>query len=310
VATLAADGLVRPLNDVLDPARLTQFVPTSIVSLRYQGQLYGYPEAARSIALVYNPKLVRQVPQTLDDLLLAVDLEHQFAMPLSFFYGFWGLRAFGGQMFDINRVAVLDQGGMAEWLQWLHDAANRPGFVFTEGRGPAEDLFIERKAAFLVTGPWSLPKLYEAMPKDEIAVAMLPAGPANVAGPILEVEAFMFHPEIEADMLQAGLAFARFVASGPNQRRLLATGTYVPANVTVDASADPIIAGFRNQTQTAFPAIQDKNWSVVFENGDQLYQETVIGQRPPDEAVAEFTAMVNETNAALNESAAAPEGER
>jgi arabinogalactan oligomer/maltooligosaccharide transport system substrate-binding protein len=299
VATLAQDGMIRPLNDVLDPARLTQFVPTSIVSLRYQGQLYAYPEAARSVALIYNPKLIRQAPQTLDDLLLAVDLDRQFAMPLSFFYGYWGLGAFGGQMFNAERVAVLDQGGMAEWLQWLHDAANLPGFVFTDGRGAAEDLFVERKAAFLVSGPWSLPKLYEAMPKDEIAVAMLPAGPVNVARPILEVEALMFHPEIDADKLQAGLAFARFLASRPNQQRLLETGTFVPANVTVDASADPVIAGFRDQTQTAFPAIQDKYWAVVFENGDQLYEETVIGNRPPDVAVAEFTALVNETNAAL-----------
>jgi ABC-type glycerol-3-phosphate transport system substrate-binding protein len=296
VATLAEDGLIRPLNDVVDPARLSQFVPTSVHSLRYGGQLYGIPEAARSVALIYNPKLAPHPPQSLDDLLLAVDLEHQFAMPLTFFYGFWGLGAFGGRMFNADRVAVLDQGGMAEWLQWLHDAANQPGFVFTEGRGPAEDLFIDRKAAFLVTGPWSLPKLYNAMPKDEIAVAMLPAGPANVAAPILEVEAFMFRPDIDPDKLQAGLAFARFVTSGPNQERLLATGVHVPANVTVDASTDPIISGFRNQTQTAFPAIQDGNWAVVFEHGDKLYQDTVLGDQPPQAAVEEFTALVNETN--------------
>jgi maltose-binding protein MalE len=181
VATLAADGLIRPLNDVVDPSRLSQFVPNSVNSLRYQGRLYGYPEAARSLALIYNPKLVHHPPQTLDDLLLTVDLDHQFAMPLSFFYDFWGLGAFGGRLFDENRVAVLDQGGMVEWLQWLRDAAARPGFIFTDGRSPAEDLFIARKAAFLVTGPWSLPKLYNAMPKDEIAVSMLgpPTSPAQ-----------------------------------------------------------------------------------------------------------------------------------
>jgi ABC-type glycerol-3-phosphate transport system substrate-binding protein len=296
VATLAQDGLIRPLNDVVDPTRLSQFVPTSVQSLRYNGQLYGLPEAARSIALFYNPQLVSQPPQSLDDLLLAVDLDHQFVMPLTFFYAFWGLGAFGGRMFDENRVAILDQGGMAEWLQWLHDAANRPGFVFTDGRTDAEDQFIARKAAFLVTGPWSLPKLYNAMPRDEIAVAMLPAGPVNVASPILEVEAFMFRPDIDADKLQAALAFANFVTNGANQQRLLATGVHVPANVTVDASADPIISGFRDQTQTAFPAIQDNNWAVVFEHGDQLYQDTVLGERPPQEAVEEFTQMVNETN--------------
>jgi maltose-binding protein MalE len=276
-------------------------VPNAVNSLRYRGQLYGYPEAARSLALIYNPKLVHHPPQTLDDLLLQVDLEHKFAMPLSFFYNFWGLGAFGGRLFNEDRTAMLDQGGMVEWLQWLREAASRPGFIFTDGRAPAEDLFIDREAAFLVTGPWSLPKLYNAMPKDEIAVSMLPAGPVNMAGPILEVEAFMLNPEADDDTVQAGLAFARFVANRTNQQRLMATGVHVPANVMVDTSADPIISGFQAQTHTAFPAIQDHNWTVVFENGDRLYQETVLDGRSPDEAVAEFTDLVNTTNAALRE---------
>jgi len=299
VATYAQDGLVRPLNDVIDPARLSQFVPTSVNSLRYQGQLYGYPEGARSVALFYNPKLILHPPQTLDDLLLTVDLDHQFAMPLTFFYAFWGLEAFGGHLFDENNVAVLDQGGMVDWLEWLHDAASHPGFVFTDKRAAAEDLFIQRKAAFLISGPWSLPRLYEAMPEDEIAVALLPAGPANVAKPILEVEAFLFNPAIDADKLQAGLAFARYVTSRTNEQRLLATGVHVPANVTVNAREDPVISAFRDQTHATYPAVQDRSWDVLLANGDRLYQETVLGNRPAQAAVAAFTKLVNETNANL-----------
>jgi maltose-binding protein MalE len=284
---------------VLDPSRLTQFVPTAVSSLRYQGQLYAYPEGARSLALFYNPKLVPHPPQTLDDLLLMVDLDHQFAMPLTFFYAFWGIEAFGGSLFDENNVAVLDQGGMANWLEWLRDAATRPGFVFTEKRAPAEDLFIQGKAAFLVSGSWSLPRLYAALSKDEIAVTLLPAGPANVAKPILEVEAFMFNPAVDADRLQAGLAFARYVTNRANQQRLLATGVHVPANVTVNASQDPVINALRDQTHATVPAVQDHAWDVVLANGDALYQETVLGNRPTGAAVAAFTKLVNDTNAKL-----------
>jgi arabinogalactan oligomer / maltooligosaccharide transport system substrate-binding protein len=299
IATYAQDGLVRPLNDVIDPARLTQVVPTAVNSLRYHGQLYGYPENARSLALFYNPKLILHPPQTLDDLLLMVDLDHQFAMPLTFFYAFWGIEAFGGRLFDENNVAVLDQGGMVDWLEWLHDTATHPGFVFTAKRATAEDLFIEGKAAFLISGPWSLPRLYEAMPADEIRVALLPAGPADVAKPILEVEAFLFNPAIDDDKLQAGLAFARFVTGRANQQRLLATGMHVPANVTVNASQDPVISAFRDQTHATYPAVQDRSWDILLASGDSLYQETVLGNRPAVAAVAAFTKLVNDTNAKL-----------
>ena len=310
VATYAEDGLVRPLNDVIDPSRLTQFVPTAVSSLRYQGQLYAYPEGARSLALFYNPKLIAHPPQTLDDLLLMVDLDHQFAMPLTFFYAFWGIEAFGGRVFDENNVAVLDQGGMVSWLEWLHDAASRPGFVFTAKRAAAEDLFIQGKAAFLISGSWSLPRLYAAMPEDEIAVALLPAGPANVAKPILEVEAFMFNPALDTDRLQAGLAFARYVTNRTNQQRLMATGVHVPANVTVNTSQDHVISALRDQTHATVPAVQDRSWDVLLANGDSLYQETVLGNRPAGAAVAAFTKLVNDTNAKLAADGAVAPGKK
>lgn len=298
-AALAQDGLIRSLNDSVDIASLSEVVPSAIDSLRYEGRLYGYPESARSLALIYNPTLVPDPPQTLDDLLLAVDLTHQFAMPLSYFYGYWGLSAFGGRTFDDDQHAVLDQGGMVEWLQWLRDANARPGFAFTTDRSAAEQRFIDREAAFLISGSWSLPVLYAAMPREEVAVAMLPAGPVKVAGPMLEVEAFMLNPQADDDTVAAALAFAAFVTSQSNEQRLMATGVHVPANVTVDAGQEPNIAGFRTQTHTAVPVTQDRRWDVVFAYGDDLYRDTVLGDLPPAEAVSAFTKLINETNAML-----------
>jgi maltose-binding protein MalE len=301
LATLAANDQIRPISDVIDPTRLTQFVPSTVQAMRHNGLMYGYPEASRSIALIYNPTLIANPPQTLDDLLLQVDLDNQFAMPLTFFYSFWGLGAFGGRLFDEDRQAILDQGGMVEWLQWLRDAAALPGFVFTDARPAAEDLFIEGEAAFLVSGPWSLPRLYANMPKESIAVTMLPAGPRNVASPMLEVEAFMFNPQASDDQVQAGLAFVRFVTSRQSQERLLATGVHVPANVTVDTSADPVISGFRNQTHTAYPAVQDEYWNVVLAEGDGVYHATVLEGADIEQAVAGFNFLVNATNASLKQ---------
>ena len=70
-------------------------------------------------------------------------------------------------------------------------------------------------------------------------------------------------------------------------------------NVTVNASQDPVISALRDQTHATVPAVQDRSWDVVLANGDTLYQETVLGNRPVGAAVAAFTKLVNDTNAKL-----------
>ena len=138
-------------------------------------------------------------PKTLHELLLQVDSEHPLAMPLTFFYAYWGLGAYGGQIAGEDDNLYFDQAAAVEWLQWLRAAARRPGFYFTRGRAEAEYLFIKREAAFLVSGPWSLPRLAEALPAGEVAVALLPSGPSNRASPILEVEGVMLNAGAVAD---------------------------------------------------------------------------------------------------------------
>jgi arabinogalactan oligomer/maltooligosaccharide transport system substrate-binding protein len=295
MAQLAEDEMIRPLGNEIEPGELSAFVPSAVGAVHYAGRLYAYPQSVDSLALFYNPTLIPSPAKTLHELLLQVNSERGFAMPLDFFYAYWGLAAFGSRMFadiDLDRGIQADDGARA-WLEWLREAARRPGFAFTVGRAEAEHMFIEHEAAYLVSGPWSLARLHAELPPEEIAVALLPSGPRDRAAPLLEVEGFMFNRSASPGAFAGGLAFARFVASAHSAEALLATGLQVPANVTVDLNSMPVMDELIDQAQLAQGVAQDNTWKRLARLGNELFRSVVMGDADVDEALDSFTQAVN-----------------
>jgi maltose-binding protein MalE len=289
MSLLAEDGMIRALNSEIKPEELSAFVPSALSAVQDNGVIYAYPESVHSVVLFYNPTLADSPPKTLHELMLQVDSEQGFVMPLNFFYAYWGLGAYGsGLAGDDRGGAQIDEGAQA-WLAWLQEAAHRPGFHFTVGRAEAEQMFTARKAAFLVSGPWSLPRLRAALPAGEIAAALLPSGPLDRAAPILEVEGFMVNRSATRDAFAAGMAFARFVAGAHGARALTATGVHVPANVTVDLTQAPLIDMLIDQAQLAEGVVQDAHWQALAANGTDLYREVVMENEDVATAAANFT---------------------
>jgi maltose-binding protein MalE len=291
-ALLAEEGMIRALNNEIRPEELSAFVPSALSAVQYNGEIFAYPESVHSVALFYNPLLADSPPKTLHELMLQVNSERGFAMPLSFFYAYWGLGAYGSTFLGDGSV-TLDQGAEA-WLAWLQEAAHRPGFHFTVGRGEAEQMFIERKVAFLVSGPWSLPRLRANLPTGEIAAALLPSGPLDRAAPILEVEGFMVNVSATRDATATGMAFARFVTGAHGARALTATGVHVPANVTIDLSQEPLIDTLIDQAQLAEGVIQDERWQLLAANGTSLYRAVALHNDDVAAAAANFTRALGQ----------------
>jgi ABC-type glycerol-3-phosphate transport system substrate-binding protein len=159
-------------------------------------------------------------------------------------------------------------------------------------------LFTSREAAYLVTGPWSLPRLRAALPPEEIAVALLPSGPRDRAAPVLEVEGFMINSSATPAAVAGGLAFARYVTSAQGAEDLLTTGLHVPANVTVDLSATPVIDQLSDQAHLAQGVIQDAAWRDVARLGDSLYESVVSGAMDVADAAAAFMQAAGALEAA------------
>lgn len=257
--------------------------------------LYGLPLSLRPVALYYNTKLVRTPATTLDEWLAHAADGQQVALNTNFDEAFWGIQAFGGQLFDESGRVILDQGGFANWLNWLKKAQGEPGMILNRDDPTLRELFIEKKVAYYIGGPEILTSLQEQMGGD-VAVAPLPAGPHGASGPLLRVEAMMFNPSSSKNQSKLALELAKFLSNTEQSTVLMRETGRVPANqrVRVDARAFPVIAGFATQARTAVPPSNWPQMADVRQLGNNTYTEVLQGATDLTEATLKLTNQVNE----------------
>jgi len=204
----------------------------------------------------------------------------------------------GEALFDAEGRVILDEGGFAEWLNWLQIAQDQPGIAWTTDRQEALDLFIQNEAAYLAGEKWMENELQESLGVDKLRVAPLPAGPKGEAGPFLVVIGALLNPASDPEERALALEFARYIAGPESQTLLMKQANYIPANVNVDITDHPVIDGFMEQARTAIVIPNDRVDQILFMyySDYDIYQEVLVGGQEPAEAVDIFTKLVNETH--------------
>jgi maltose-binding protein MalE len=171
---LAANGLVLQLFP--KKATRAQFPKYSLDAFSYGGRLYGAPYALENVGLVVNTRLVK-VPKTFaqfersalafkrkspDNIALAIpqgsggDAYHMYP----FFSGLGGYvfgRAKNGAL-QPKRLGVANKTFLKN--AGLIDKWNRSGLLNSKiDYGTAKNAWLERKAAYWITGPWEVDAL-------------------------------------------------------------------------------------------------------------------------------------------------------
>lgn len=302
LAPLAEQELLMDLTEMVLPQQLQQFLPNTVGAMRYRDRLYGIPESVLVLALLHNLDQVSEPPITLQDLARTVRVDRRAALPMGFFWGFWGMESYGSFSFDSLTGEIQDTAGLVAWLQGLQQVGPTPGLDFYFDAPAAEDAFAYEQAAYLVSGPWSLPRLSEEVGRERFRVTPLPNGPVGPGSPLLQAQGFMVSASASSLSTDLALAFSQFVGLPESQQRLLETGAHVPASVTVDLAEYPNIEGFRNQAKVATLAVENRNFVVLEELGNQLYRDVLENGADPVEAVDAFVEAVHaETMAAPSE---------
>jgi arabinogalactan oligomer / maltooligosaccharide transport system substrate-binding protein len=171
---LAANGLVLQLFP--KKATKAQFPKYALDAFSYGGRLYGAPYALENVGLVVNTRLVK-VPKTFaqfeksalafkrkspDNIALAIpqgsagDAYHMYP----FFSGLGGYvfgRAKNGAL-QPNRLGVANRTFLKN--AGLIDRWNRSGLLNSKiDYGTAKNAWLQRKAAYWITGPWEVDAL-------------------------------------------------------------------------------------------------------------------------------------------------------
>ncbi|MCE7984849.1 MAG: extracellular solute-binding protein [Caldilinea sp. CFX5] len=313
---LAPSAWIRPLQEAnliddvataLPATTVDRFWPAARTAMRYQDGFYGLPMALDTMVLYYDRRQIEQPPTTLDELLAAATNGQLVELSTTFVDAFWGVQAFGGQLFDSEQQVILDQGGFAEWLAWLERARETPGMILEANRTALLERFIAGGVAYYVGQTSEYDAILAGRTVDpaagaqaaiaQIGVAPLPQGPNGSAGPFLQTQGLLFSKVSSTNQRTLALALAQFMTNAEQQTTFMRTVGIIPANrrVQVNATLEPVIATFIDQVRTAAPLPNLPALDIVLRLGDSAYSQVLEGEVDPATAATNITAAINES---------------
>lgn len=294
-------GVVQPLDMQVDAQTLAGYWPATLDSLRVGGLLYGLPTNFELVSLFANTALTggNPPPATTADLLAQAQAAPSQGVGLynSLYHLYWGLPAYGGQLFDANGAVVLEKGSdVASYLAWLRQINQTPGSYVNTDYGMLLDRFKKGEFAFFVDGPWAIDELRAAL-GDTLTVVTLPAGSSGTAAPWLYANGVMLNPLSSPENQGLALLFARHLTSAESGSLLAGVAQRLPANRNAAIGADPLLQGFMNQAATAQAMPNTPEMDAVWGYLGDMLIKVVDGGADPAATVAETAALINEANA-------------
>ena len=298
ITTLAPKGSIRSIDDEVSDRVVSQYLPASVESVTFDGKLYGQPLSLHIPALYYNTKYVDTPPDTLDALVTQAAEGHTVLMSTDFQDALWGIQAFGGKFFDEDGRAILDQGGYANWLDWLMTARSAPGMILDSSRASLQESFLQGDASYYVGYPEEVDVLIDGLGADNLGVAPLPSGPTGRSGPFLGVDTLLFSPVSSEGQQKIAADLANFITNAEQSSTFMREARMVPANtgVRINARLFPLTAGFLTQARSAVALPSSDTTDAMWAIAENAYSRAMNGLSSPLEVAAETTAAINKLN--------------
>lgn len=288
----AGDGILLDITDRLEAGLgADAFAPAAMETNVVDGRVYGVPLSMTTVALYYNTALVQTPPTTWDEWLQSAEDVYVPNTTAAFEgiggggWGAWLFPAFvhsgGGTMISpADRSATFgDEAGIEAAtflleLQQYSDQAVRQ----------SENAFGNGLVAYKVSGPWEIEALSKNFPNLEFAVAPLPSrdgatSVSNIGGENLVV----FENSTKQDL---AYAFIEHLTDAEGMQVMAGvTGNFatnLEAATALNFSADPNLAVFEAQLQTAIPRPTLVEWLKVNDEviGSALDAIFVSGEDP------------------------------
>jgi len=293
VAMLADAGALAPINDQLAEDQLTRYLTVALQTLRYNKNLYGLPVAVDTVVQYYNRALVEKPPVTVDQLLQEASSGQRVLMNSQFNDAMWSARAFGVELLDGEGNPQDATAGIANWLTWMEQVRDTPGFITDDNTEALRNRFLEGDIPYYIGPSRDLNLLTEQLGAD-LGLAQLPAGPAGSAGPLLTTSALLFNSMSSPNQLALSIDLARFITSSDQQAAMMREANVVPANVRTRISEGlyPEVATVQAQARTAIPWYNGDDIRAVYAVLADAYNQTLAGLTSATEAAANVQAIL------------------
>lgn len=310
---LVANGSVAPVQ--LSAQTAAGFNPVAISASKYNGQTYGVPYAVENMALVRNTAYAPNAPKTLDELIStgqkAVDskkatnvLALEMGKVGDAYHAYPFLSGFGGSIFgtkangdyDASKLMV-DSPSTLKGANLLADLGKKKVLSTNIDKTNADNLFATGKAAYAITGPWSLPTYDKAGVKYAVSALPTVDGGGKMT-PFLGVQ--MFYVSSKAKNATVAQTFATsFLTTEAAQKQLFEIGKRPPAlKSAYDAVAksDPQVAQWAAAGEGAKPMPNIPAMNAVWQPLGQAVADVISGKSSAD---ARFKSAQSEIESAI-----------
>lgn len=282
----AAAGVLRPVQDLIDPAVAEALGSGGMSAFTRDGNVYGLPQQVSEVVLWYNKALFEQAGvdpaglETWDGFLAAVQTFKDAGItplavgakdkwPAHFWWSKLVVRLAGQEAFDAARKG--ENGGFAAepfvkaGEMFLQLAALEPfqeGFL-AASYGDASGYFGDGKAAMHLMGDWDYGAMKdnsaskEGIPDDQLGILPFPTiegGAGDPTDTLGGINGWLFHKNAP----DAAVKFMEWYTSAEVASRFGNAGFFIPiAKGAADGMTNPF------KTQIA-QSINSANWHAIF----------------------------------------------
>ena len=160
-------GILSPITDFISRDELSDYIPLTLSSSEYKGELYQLPIYFETLLFVYNKKYMgeKEVPKTTEELYSYMEVKtkyghygfvEQHSTP---YYAAGWIHAFGSDYISQEGVPLFDTEEMKSALEYHKKFVSlMPGE--TE-YATVNTLFLEGMAHTSIVGPWFVPSIKE-----------------------------------------------------------------------------------------------------------------------------------------------------
>lgn len=303
--------VIQPLESLFDPAFLDSFIIEPIpANTWFQNHLYQIADqVGNHLCLVYNKALVKNPPQTIDELRrmgkkLTQDLNgdgrvDRYALAWNYTEPFFAvpfIKGFGGSIFDSQGQPTLNSKATIQAAQLIYDLANQDRIIPIECDYEISNaLFLDGYAAMIINGPWSFGTYLEN--KIPIGITRIPLvdetglWPAPMVSPL----GYSVNVNLKGERLNVALALLKFLVSSQVELEFTRALGTIPSRI--DAFQDTLVTHneiiqssiYQMEVGTLMPVVTELRW--IWDAMRPGYQSIFTGQMTPAQAAKEMQVL-------------------
>ncbi|WP_138005135.1 extracellular solute-binding protein [Halalkalirubrum salinum] len=280
---------------------LDVFTPAAQDAVEFEGEVYGLPFGAETVALLYNREIVDEPPETIEEMQSIMDEYHDpannqygLSYPIDAYFVSGYAHALGGFYYqtDGHELGLTNQetvDGLNIVIEELYPySPDDPEY------DPQMAVFTEGNAPFAINGPWELGNF-----DFDTGVTKLPAPDGGTASPYTGVQMFYFADGVEDEdsTAEAARDFTEWYTTNTDVSRELAEQQGLIPVLDELAGTDDLsdaVQGFTASLADGTPMPAHPRMNDVWGPVEDAVGNTLSGEMSLEDALADAEERVRD----------------